>query len=152
MRLGIRAMQVSDIEAVYDIESTVHITPWSKDILRDCVLVGYDCRVLEIYDSKVPTCSGYIISRYSNNVCHILNFCIAKSLQGQGFGRKLLENFLSSLKKFKQLHSIILEVRPSNQKALHLYETLGFEQIEIKEGYYNDENAIEDAIVLKKNL
>ncbi|HAU2359855.1 ribosomal-protein-alanine N-acetyltransferase, partial [Legionella pneumophila] len=48
MILNIRRMKDSDIENVYSIETNVHIAPWSKDILRDCVLVGYDCRVLEI--------------------------------------------------------------------------------------------------------
>ncbi|RYW12480.1 ribosomal-protein-alanine N-acetyltransferase, partial [Legionella pneumophila] len=47
MILNIRRMKDSDIENVYSIETNVHIAPWSKDILRDCVLVGYDCRVLE---------------------------------------------------------------------------------------------------------
>lgn len=40
-------MTESDIDAVYAIEKDVHIAPWSRDILRDCVRVGYDCRVFE---------------------------------------------------------------------------------------------------------
>ncbi|HHU0052714.1 TPA: GNAT family N-acetyltransferase, partial [Legionella pneumophila] len=113
-------------------ETNVHIAPWSKDILRDCVLVGYDCRVLEINNGDSSILAGYIISRISNNSCHILNLCIAKPLQSKGLGRKLLQTVLYSLSKYTQTESVILEVRPSNSAALHLYETMGFEKVEIK--------------------
>ncbi|HHT9675057.1 TPA: ribosomal protein S18-alanine N-acetyltransferase, partial [Legionella pneumophila] len=142
-------MKDSDIENVYSIETNVHIAPWSKDILRDCVLVGYDCRVLEINNGDSSILAGYIISRISNNSCHILNLCIAKPLQSKGLGRKLLQTVLYSLSKYTQTESVILEVRPSNSAALHLYETMGFEKVEIKKDYYKDKNSVEDAILLK---
>ncbi|HAU0457849.1 TPA: ribosomal protein S18-alanine N-acetyltransferase, partial [Legionella pneumophila] len=138
MILNIRRMKDSDIENVYSIETNVHIAPWSKDILRDCVLVGYDCRVLEINNGDSSILAGYIISRISNNSCHILNLCIAKPLQSKGLGRKLLQTVLYSLSKYTQTESVILEVRPSNSAALHLYETMGFEKVEIKKDYYKD--------------
>ncbi|HGI8224230.1 TPA: GNAT family N-acetyltransferase, partial [Legionella pneumophila] len=92
------------------------------------------------------------ISRISNNSCHILNLCIAKPLQSKGLGRKLLQTVLYSLSKYTQTESVILEVRPSNSAALHLYETMGFEKVEIKKDYYKDKNSVEDAILLKKLL
>ncbi|HDO9840762.1 TPA: ribosomal protein S18-alanine N-acetyltransferase, partial [Legionella pneumophila] len=144
MILNIRRMKDSDIENVYSIETNVHIAPWSKDILRDCVLVGYDCRVLEINNGDSSILAGYIISRISNNSCHILNLCIAKPLQSKGLGRKLLQTVLYSLSKYTQTESVILEVRPSNSAALHLYETMGFEKVEIKKDYYKDKNSVED--------
>lgn len=152
MILNIRRMKDSDIENVYSIETNVHLAPWSKDILRDCVLVGYDCRVLEINNGDSPILAGYIISRISNNSCHILNLCIAKPLQSKGLGRKLLQTVLYSLSKYTQTESVILEVRPSNITALHLYETMGFERVEIKKDYYKDKNGTEDAILLKKMI
>jgi ribosomal-protein-alanine N-acetyltransferase len=150
--LNIRHMKDTDIENVYAIESNVHITPWSRDILRDCVLVGYDCRVLEINNGDSPILGGYIIARLNENICHILNFCIAKPLQSKGFGRKLLQTFLYSLSKYTTTDSVILEVRPSNTTAIHLYQTMGFEKVEIKKEYYKDKDSVEDAILLKKTL
>lgn len=152
MILNIRRMKDSDIDNVYAIETDVHIAPWSKEILRDCVLVGYDCRVLEINHGDSPILGGYIISRISADNCHILNFCVAKPLQSKGFGRKLLQTMLYSLSKFSQIHYAILEVRQSNAVALHLYETMGFERVEIKKEYYKDKHSTEDALLLKKTL
>lgn len=152
MILNIRRMKESDIDNVYSIETNVHISPWSRGILRDCVLVGYDCRVLEIGNGENSILGGYIISRISDNNCHILNFCIAKPLQSKGLGRKLIQTVLYSLSKFSHIQSVVLEVRPSNFSAIHLYKSLGFEEAEIKKGYYKDANSVEDAILLKKTL
>lgn len=152
MILNIRRMKESDIDNVYSIETSVHIAPWSRDILRDCVLVGYDCRVLEINNGDSPILGGYIISRISNHSCHILNVCIAKPLQSKGLGRKLLQTVIYSLSKFSDATSVVLEVRPSNLSALHLYQSMGFELAETKKDYYKDEHGVEDAILLKKIL
>ena len=149
----IRSMKDSDIDTVYAVETDVHIAPWSRGILSDCVLVGYDCRVLEIHHGEQCTLGGYIICRQSHNSYHILNFCIAKSMQSKGYGRFLLESLFHSLSELIYIDEIFLEVRPSNLVALHLYKAMGFVQDEIKPGYYKDGNSrTEDAIVLKKNI
>jgi [ribosomal protein S18]-alanine N-acetyltransferase len=152
MIFTIRQMIETDMDDVYAIEKDVHLAPWSKSILVDCVRVGYDCRVFEVNADNRPVLGGYIICRYSSNNCHILNFCIAKSLQSKGYGRQLLENVLYSLTKLEHVHYVILEVRPSNKTALHLYYSMGFEQTEIKSAYYQDDHGVEDAILLKKTL
>ena len=137
-------MLTSDIDSVYSIEKNAHITPWNKEILRDCVLVGYDCRVI----SNDKTITGYIISRYADNVLHVLNVCIDETMQGRGYGRLLLDAVFTSLPQ--HCRAIILEVRPSNVAAIHLYESMGFTQKEVKQGYYKDLTDTEDAIVLEK--
>lgn len=150
MTFNIRNMTESDIDTVYAIETNVHIAPWGRDILRDCVRVGYDCRVFEVNVDNNPIMIGYVICRQSNNSFHILNFCIAKPFQSKGYGRKFLQNILDSLIYFPHIEHVILEVRPSNKAALSLYHSMGFDQIEIKPGYYIDNDQVEDAILLKK--
>lgn len=146
--LRVREMRDDDIDAVYVIESTAHRMPWPKNILQDCVRVHFDCRVLELNDQNIV---GFIISNYQESICHTLNLCIAPDFQGKGYGRFLLHDLVDSLKD-TPMDSIVLEARPSNAVALHLYETLGFQNIGIKKDYYNDELGIEDAIVLQKHL
>jgi ribosomal-protein-alanine N-acetyltransferase len=132
MIFTIRQMTEADIDNVYAIEKDVHLAPWSKSILADCVRVGYNCRVFEVNVDNSPALGGYIICRHSNDNCHILNFCIAKPLQSKGYGRKFLANVLYSLTKLEHVNYVVLEVRPSNKAALHLYYSMGFEQTEIK--------------------
>ncbi len=145
-------MQQSDIDRVYEIETESHLAPWSWQILSDCVLVGYDCRVLELGYKEKKQIIGYIICRHSLTVCHILNLCISKATQGKGHGTCLLKSVLESLSSKKDIKYLILEVRPSNLAALALYKKFGFEEDSIKKGYYVEENRVEDAIVLKKVL
>jgi ribosomal-protein-alanine N-acetyltransferase len=42
-----------------------------------------------------------------------------------------------------------LEVRPSNTAAIRLYQSMGFEQVGIRRGYYQAVGGREDASVLK---
>jgi ribosomal-protein-alanine N-acetyltransferase len=150
MKPKIRPMQQSDIDSVYAIELASHRAPWSREILSDCVLVGYDCRVLELKEKQLKQVLGYVICRHSFTVCHILNICISPPNQGKGYGSLMLKSILDSLSSKRNINSVILEVRPSNLAALALYNKFGFQQDTIKKGYYIDGESFEDAIVLKK--
>lgn len=145
--LLVREMQFNDVDVVYQIELIAHRVPWGWQVLHDCIVVAYDCRVLEL-DNQVI---GYTISRYYEDICHLLNIAIAPSLHGKGYGRFLMQNLIDSLEP-TQVANLVLEVRPSNVHALHLYQKIGFKEIGIKSNYYNEGPDIEDALVLQKNV
>ena len=151
--LYIRPMQFQDVEAVHAMELEAHKLPWSLGIIHDCVLVGYDCRVLEQNDEHGLSMLGYIISRIDLNTCHILNICIAPAFQNKGFGKFFLSKVLESLKE-RMIDTILLEVRPTNLPALALYKSFGFHVDAVKERYYvgKEKGDVEDALVLKKIL
>lgn len=142
-------MLVSDIDRVHMIEMAGHIAPWSRDVLRDCVLVGFDCRVIEIQNDKMDSVLGYMICKIHLNICHILNLCVDPEEQKKGYGRMLLNSLFDSV-KHQRIKEFVLEVRPTNKVALKLYEKLGFIEEGRKIAYYKDANGIEDAIILKK--
>ena len=58
----------------------------------------------------------------------------------------------SSAPRAAGISEAFLEVRPSNIAAIRLYQSLGFEQIGIRRGYYQAVDGREDAIVLKLAL
>lgn len=144
-------MQLSDIDRVYAIEVAGHRAPWGREILSDCVFVGYDCRVLEIHHDPAVELVSYIICRNSEAICHVLNLCVAPTAQRRGYGEFLLEQVIKSLPR-PDIQTIVLEVRPSNQAALHLYKKMGFLQVGTKRGYYREGPEAEDAVVLQKQL
>ncbi|GGI77930.1 ribosomal protein S18-alanine N-acetyltransferase [Legionella impletisoli] len=148
----LRPMELGDIDQVYAIESTAHKTPWCRKVIHDCILIGYHGRVLEIIHNSTLLIVAYTISRIEDSECHILNLCVAPSFQGQGYGRLILKDLLESLNKYSNLKQTSLEVRLSNQKAIRLYEQMGFRMIGIKEAYYKDEDGFEDAAVYQKWL
>src|SRR5439155_246755 len=65
--------------------------------------------------------------------------------QGKGYGHALMA---ALIQRAYQLGSrwLTLEVRPSNDVAVRLYEKFGFKVIGRRRGYYTDNN--EDAIVM----
>jgi ribosomal-protein-alanine N-acetyltransferase len=50
------------------------------------------------------------------------------------------------------MHDAFLEVRPSNTAAIRLYQTMGFEPIGVRRGYYQAVGGREDATVLRLEL
>ena len=82
---------------------------------------------------------------------HLLNVCIRRESQGQGFGRDLV---LHMLERSHGLGAsmLFLEVRPSNHIAGNLYETLGFNEIGVRRNYYPGDSGHEDARVLVLDL
>ena len=47
-RVEIRAMHELDIPVIGAIEKAAYQFPWSEGIFRDCLRVGYVCRVVEM--------------------------------------------------------------------------------------------------------
>jgi ribosomal-protein-alanine N-acetyltransferase len=77
---------------------------------------------------------------------------VAGERQGEGLGRYLLDRAAQRAREQGML-SILLEVRPSNERALHVYKQYGFAEIGRRKGYYPaHEGRREDAIVMRYPL
>ncbi|PZU97612.1 MAG: ribosomal-protein-alanine N-acetyltransferase [Leptolyngbya sp.] len=75
---------------------------------------------------------------------HITVLAIDPRYQRRGLGKWLLVNLLTDANE-RALTRATLEVRPSNSRALALYESLGFETLGRRRRYYADG---EDALIL----
>jgi ribosomal-protein-alanine N-acetyltransferase len=142
-----RPMSIPDVAAVAAVERASYQFPWSEGVFRDCVRVGYLCRVVE-YRSDI---SGYGIMSFGAGEAHVLNICIRRELRGQGVGRGLMEYLLDRARE-EYMQDVFLEVRPSNTNAIHLYESMGFQRIGLRKGYYQAVGGREDALVYKLPL
>jgi [ribosomal protein S18]-alanine N-acetyltransferase len=140
----IRPMMEADLPEVAVIERSSYAFPWSENIFRDCLRVGYTCRALDLAGQII----GYGVMSLGAGEAHILNVCVREEFRTVGFGRRLLEHLLERARD-AGVSEAFLEVRPSNLSAIRLYQRLGFEQIGIRRGYYQAPDGREDAIVLK---
>jgi ribosomal-protein-alanine N-acetyltransferase len=143
----IRPMMEIDLPEVAVIERKSYAFPWSENIFRDCLRVGYTCRALDLEGQIV----GYGVMSLGAGEAHVLNVCVRDEFRNLGFGRRLMEHLLERAAA-AGVHEAFLEVRPSNLSAIRLYQRLGFEQIGIRRGYYQAPDGREDAIVLKLEL
>lgn len=77
----------------------------------------------------------------------LININVSESFQNQKIASKLLEYMINDCIN-KKATSITLEVKVTNEKAIHLYEKFGFKQISVRKGYYQGI----DAILMEKEL
>ena len=143
----VRHMTHEDLSQVADIERRSYEFPWSHGVFRDCLLAGYQCRVLE-RDGRV---AGYAILSIAAGEAHILNLCVDPAHRAHGYGEQLLNEVLAAARE-ADVGEVLLEVRPSNETAIKLYRKKGFFQVARRPAYYQSQDGREDAAVLSKKL
>ncbi|WP_050981570.1 ribosomal protein S18-alanine N-acetyltransferase [Advenella kashmirensis] len=129
----IRRMTQQDIEAVVHIERRVQSHPWTEGNFFDALKAGYEAWVV-CHGNEVV---AFSLQLMAPDVAHLLLIGVAPDWQGRGIGAGLLawgeERLLA-----QKLDSQVLEVRPSNTRAIAFYHRWGYEQIGVRKGYYPD--------------
>jgi ribosomal-protein-alanine N-acetyltransferase len=143
----IRAMRGNDVVDVVAIERASYQFPWSEGIFRDCLRVGYVCRVVSVSRQVM----AYGVMSFGAGEAHILNLCVSEPYRCRGVGRRLLGSLIERAAA-AGMADAFLEVRPTNTAAIRLYLALGFEQAGMRRGYYQAAQGREDAAVLRRAL
>ena len=142
-----RPMREADLDDVLAIEREAYEFPWSREIFRDCIRVGYSCRVLEFEDRV----SAYGMLQIAAGKARLLNLCVRRRLHRQGLGRRLLARLIDVARSHRS-RAVFLEVRPSNAAARRLYDSMGFAEVGVSRGYYPARTGREDAMILSLAL
>ncbi|MEQ1948200.1 MAG: GNAT family N-acetyltransferase [Bryobacteraceae bacterium] len=135
--LVIRAVQEGDFPAILRIQAeSPEASQWEEADYRQ-----YGCLVAERASSQGTV--GFLASRQiAPDECEILNVAVLPSERGRAVGRRLVEALLA-----RGPGKCFLEVRQSNENAIQLYESLGFERVGLRENYYH--NPVEPGIVMR---
>jgi ribosomal-protein-alanine N-acetyltransferase len=142
-------MQATDVLDVLAIEEKVYLHPWSKANFVDSLLSGYDTWLVRDPSQLVL---GYYLLMPVLDEAHLLNIAVRGDAHHQGIGRMLMDH-AAALARGKEITSVLLEVRPSNIRALAVYQRYGFTQIGRRKGYYPAaDNQREDAVVMRLQL
>ncbi|MEE4383034.1 MAG: ribosomal protein S18-alanine N-acetyltransferase [Pseudomonadales bacterium] len=145
--LHLRAMTQADLSAVVRNETRSYAFPWSPGNFADCLAAGDECWVAVARERIV----GHGVLSYGAGEAHLLNLCIARGHQGQGWGRSLLD-WMTTRARLRGAQTLFLEVRRTNTVARALYRSFGFEEIGIRRDYYPAARGREDARVLALDL
>jgi len=140
-------MTARDLQAVAEIELRAYSHPWTRGNFENSLKAGH--RGLTLRDPS-NTLVGYAMLMPVVDEMHLLNITVDPARQRQGLGRLLLAIALATTHD-SNLHTMLLEVRPSNLGALALYVEAGFVEIGRRKGYY-PATALgrEDALVLRR--
>lgn len=148
-RLNYEPMQEADLAEVLELEQTVYPHPWSMANFVDSLASAYQAWVLRDPDGELL---GYFLLMAIVDEAHLLNVAVSAERQGQGLGRFLLNQAVACARGLG-MESMLLEVRPSNERALEIYRRYGFQTIGRRKGYYPAANQQrEDAIVMRFEL
>ena len=142
-----RAMRAEDLDQVASIEIAAYEYPWTHGIFRDCLRAGYNCWVLAHGIEVV----AYGVLTVAAGEAHVLNVCVAQDHQSAGHGKRLMQRLID-LARWHRAERLFLEVRPSNARAIKLYDQLGFNEIGKRPNYYPAKRGREDAIVMALEL
>lgn len=146
-RIELRPMNAADLDEVLAIEYRVCPLPWGRGNFTDSMSCGYSCWVCRIDGDLV----GYFVVMLAVDEAHLLSIGVAEKRQGMGFGARLLRHAMG-VARAGRAKILLLEVRPTNEKALMLYRLFGFQQIGVRRRYYPAGKDREDALVLTHSL
>ena len=145
-------MQRSDVAEVAAIEKTIYTAPWTEGNFVDSLMAGYCAWTLRERGDPPGSLIGYFVLMAAVDEAHLLNLSIAASSQRHGHGLFMLRE-ATALAVGYNATSVILEVRPSNQRALAVYRRFGFREHGLRRRYYpasaDDHTSREDAIVMR---
>ena len=142
-----RNMRYSDVDLVVSNETIAYKYPWTKQNFIDCLQSGYQCWVLA--DKQKIIAHGVISIAIWD--CHLLTLCVHPQFQRLGFGRRMLILLLDRAAKLNS-SECFLEVRISNETAISLYKSIGFDAVGSRKGYYPAAQGREDAIIMSRTL
>ena len=142
-----RRMDVGDIDTVMLVENQVYEYPWTEGIFNDCIRVGYECWLALLEDEVI----AHAVISVAAGESHILNISIDPKQQNKGIGKQFIE-YLINIAKNKRAAVIMLEVRPSNVRAINCYNAAGFNEIGCRKNYYPAADGKEDALLFAREI
>jgi len=90
---------------------------------------------------------GYALFSTILDEAELLQIAIDPTEQGRGLAEALLRFSMEQLAE-EGVTRLMLEVRASNQRAIRLYERLGFERDSVRKNYYPTATGREDALLM----
>lgn len=146
--MTLRSMRRNDLDSVFAIERAVQRFPWSRGNFVDALDSDFICRVDESEDGSIR---GYAILMSAADEAELLTIGVAQPEQRKGLGRAILAAMLDEARE-RRVRRVYLEVRPSNDAAIALYRSAGFDEVGVRRGYYHNASGIEDALVMACEL
>jgi ribosomal-protein-alanine N-acetyltransferase len=144
--INVRPAERADLLEVYRIETESFAQPWPFNAFEQ--YLGNPGFFVAVGKSVLGYVVADVVSNQGIPLGHIKDIAVHERSRGEGVGTLLLTRALNRLET-EQVHATKLEVRESNERAINLYHSHGFEQRRTIEEYYDDG---EDALLLVRSM
>ncbi len=135
-----------DLDEIMALEDLSFACPWKREYFA--TEVGAPFRFNLVARDRSGKFLGYAFCAFAGGEMHIHKIAVTPSERRRGIALALMDDVLRFARE-TNVEEIYLEVRPSNQAARRLYETLGFKISGKRKDYYADG---EDALTMVKLL
>jgi ribosomal-protein-alanine N-acetyltransferase len=139
--VDIRELTYGDLPRVIAIERRAFPTPWSLAMFVLELSKSSGICLAALHDRQLV---GYLICSRYDTVWHVMNVAVDVDRQHRGVASALLAELYERVADVTARFT--LEVRRSNDVAIHLYEREGFRAAGLRRRYYQDNG--EDALVM----
>ena len=157
--IEIKKDQQQYISEIAALESDIFPDPWCEKSIRD-TLENPQARIWAIISRQAPPCScastspehagkpqllGYVIFYYVLDEGEIARIATSPQHRRQGVAVRLLEK-MRAFSYEQNITRWLLDVRISNETAIHFYKAAGFAEDGVRKNFYA--NPPEDAILI----
>lgn len=138
----IRKMTEQDLPQVYFIEQETFSDPWTEDDFLGSLKEANNGYLVAELDGEVVGYCGYWGIAGEG---YIYNVAVKKEFRRLKIGYQMLKTLLTESAD-RGIASFTLEVRRSNDAAIRLYESFGFEHSGVRKDFYSKPK--EDAVIM----
>ena len=148
MTFVLRRANADDLTAIMLIESAVFETDaWSAEAMAS-ELKSRHTYYLVAERAGVEGYAGLFAPQGSQQA-DVQTIAVGESARREGLGRVLMQTLIAEARE-RGATEVFLDVRADNPGARSLYDSLGFEPIAVRPGYYQPDNV--DAVVMRLHI
>lgn len=140
--VDVRLAKRADLLAVYRIETEAFGQPWPFGAFEQ--YLGDPGFLVATRDTLLGYVVADVVSDRGVPIGHVKDIAVREDVRGDGIGSLLLARAVGVVES-EGVQAVKLEVRESNERAIELYRSYGFEYRTTVPGYYEDG---EDALLL----
>lgn len=125
--MKIKKVIPKDLKKILSLEQeTFNVNAFSADLIEKLIKKNAIFLKLEIGKIKKELIGFIIVIKDREERVNIINFLIKREYQNKGYGSNLLKKAIEEIKRFKEIHKIILNVQENNSNAIKLYQKFNF--------------------------
>ena len=148
MKASLRVAGPGDLELIAGLEAEVFAEdPWTPYMIAE--ELSSPASRYWIATDESGDVVGYGGAKVGGDQADVMTIGVRAHARGQGIGATILDALLAWSRE-AGAREIFLDVRPSNESAIHLYETRGFVEIGRRPRYFR--NPVEEAVEMRAPL
>jgi ribosomal-protein-alanine N-acetyltransferase len=140
-------MGMIDLDEVQHIEALSSPNPWSKNMFIEEIRnpLAY-CFIIQTKEMLNHPIIGFICSRNIGDESELLNICVHPQYRQLGVAKRLMQFYTAFCGK-RKIKTFYLEVNPSNEPAVHLYDLFFYRPSGRRKKFYQEKF---DALLMVK--